>query len=290
MKLATNQVAKRLKVTERHVRRLIDEKKLIAEKQSGKDWMITESSVETFEARNEKIKTAVDSFIKDFGASVIITSQETSDKLKGDGLPIQSKFIPFDEYLVTLFQEKREQAESKIRELPLFDENIGDAVASSLYNEFRECFVLSVNGAAITLAIILLEYAMKKRIYRERKEVCARTEWKKIEKFSFLKSIEALKNVDVFDDKKKLVFTNFNTEVRNNYMHYKVLQLIKDADMFISELPALNIHTGEVVIHKNVDVKEMPHLWFSAKKKFDNDAVINISEFCIKWTNILLRN
>src|SRR5690606_3820202 len=128
MKLTTALVAKRLNITERHVRRLIEEQKLVAEKEAGKDWLITDASVKAFELRNAKIKAAMDSFIKDYGTTMMVTSPETSDRMKEDGLPIQSRFIPFDEYLVSLFQEKRKQADEKIKNLPILDDQLGDAV------------------------------------------------------------------------------------------------------------------------------------------------------------------
>ena len=58
--------------------------------------------------------------------------------------------------------------------------------------------------------------------------------------------------------------------------------------MFIEELPALNVHTGEIIMHKNVDVKTMPQLWFSAKKRIDKDTLVGISKFCLSWANNLL--
>ena len=286
MKLTTTQVAQRLGISERHVRRLIDERKLIAERVSGKDWMITESSVEAFEARNKKIQEAMDSFVKDFGATMIVTSPETSNRMQEDGLPIQSNFIPFDEYLVTLFQEKRKQADEKIKNLPLLKKDLGDAVATALYNEFRECFVLGVNGAAITLAILLMEYAMKRRIFIDRFSKDPSVSWEEIEKFSFHRSVDEIKNLITPNEYDSLI--TFNTEVRNNYIHYKIQTLIKEADMVISKLPTLNTNTGETKILENVDVNTMPHLWFSAKRKLDQDTVVGISKFCIGWTNKLL--
>lgn len=286
MKFTTSATAKRLNITERHVRRLIDEQKLVAEREFGKDWLITEASIKAFELRNEKIKAAMDSFIKDFGTTMMVTSPETSKRLQEDGLPIQSKFIPFDEYLVSLFQEKRKQAEEKVKQLPLLDDSLGDAVATSLYNEFRECFVLSVNGAAITLAILLLEHAMKRRIYIERLKTEPQTDWTKIEGMSFVKTVEALKEILTEADYQSML--RFNSEVRNNYIHYKIQTLIKDADMYISKLPVLNMNTGEAEVLENVDIKSMPQLWFSAKKKLDEDAVVGISNFCIRWVNKLL--
>lgn len=286
MKLTTADVAKRLKITERHVRRLIDEEKLSAEKGAGKDWLITETSVRAFELRNEKIKAAMDSFVQKYGSTMMVMSTETSNRMVEDGLPIQSKFIPFDEYLISLFQEKRKQAGEKIKQLPLLDDDLGDAVAASLYNEFRECFVLGVNGAAITLAIMLLEYAMKRRIYIEQFENKQQPKWEDIESMSFIGTVSDLKKYITNTQHKALL--EFNDTVRNNYIHYKVKNLISDANMYIEKLPVLNTNTGEAEVLENVEIKTMPQLWFSAKRKLDEDVVIGISTFCIKFVNKLL--
>ena len=44
----------------------------------------------------------------------------------------------------------------------------------------------------------------------------------------------------------------------------------------------------EVIEENNVDVTKYPALWFSAKSFYDKSRVLDVLQFCIKWTNNLL--
>jgi excisionase family DNA binding protein len=285
MKLTTIQTAERLNITDRHVRRLIAEEKLPAER-IGKEWLIDEQAVTLFEQGvTEKIKEKMDEMVS--YSNYIVANPDTIEKMQQRNLPIKSTFISYEDYLDKLFREKREQAGKLIKDLPLLDDKLGSATALALYNEFRECFVMGVNGAAITLAIVLLDYASKHRLFEEKKKITPDAGWGSVENLQLGETIKQLKEVGAVSEDEEAQLLRFNTEIRNNYMHYKIRELIKD--MVIFELPSININTGEVTIHKNVDIKTMPHLWFSAKKKLDAKTVNDISAFCINWVNRLLK-
>ncbi len=286
MKLTTIQAAERLSITDRHVRRLIAEGKLPAERE-GKEWLLDEEAVMLFEQGvTEKLKEKMDELVAN--SNYIVASPDTIEKLQKRNLPIQSTFVSYEDYLDKLFKEKREKAGDLIKNLPLLDEKLGSATAEALYNEFRECFVLGVNGAAITLAIVLLDYASKHRLLEEKKRITPDAGWRSVEDLPLGDTIKKLREVSVISKEEEAQLLRFNSEIRNSYMHYKIRELIKD--MVIFELPSINIHTGEVTIHKNVDVKTMPHLWFSAKKKLDAKTVNELSTFCIRWVNRFLKN
>lgn|GEM_PF-2560068 len=285
MKLTTIKVAERLNITDRHVRRLIAEEKLPAER-VGKEWFIDEEAITLFEQGvTEKIKEKMDEMVS--YSNYIVANPDTIEKMQQRNLPIQSKFISYEDYLDNLFKEKREHAREVIKNLPLLDDKLGNATALALYNEFRECFVLGVNGAAITLAIVLLDYSSKYRLFQEKKKITPDVGWISVEGLQLGETINKLTEVGVITEDEKAQLLRFNSKVRNNYMHYKIRELIKD--MVIFELPSINIHTGEVTIEKNIDVKTMPHLWFSAKKKLDAETVNGMSSFCISWVNRLLK-
>jgi excisionase family DNA binding protein len=285
MKLTTIQTAERLNITDRHVRRLIAEGKLPAERE-GKEWLVDEEAITLFEQgviKNIKDKMDEMAAFTDY----IVANPDTIEKIQQKKLPIQSKFISYEEYLDKLFIEKRKKASELIKKLPLLDEKLGSATAMALYNEFRECFVLGVNGAAITLAIVMLDYASKHRLFKEKTKITPDIGWTSVEGLQLGETVKKLKEVGVITEDEEAQLLKFNSKIRNSYMHYKIQELIKD--MVILELPSINIQTGEVTIHKNVDVKTMPHLWFSAKKKRDAETVAEISAFCISWVNRLLK-
>lgn len=286
MKLTTIQAAKQLSVTDRHVRRLINDGTLPAER-DGKEWLIEEEAVRLYQdGSTKKIKESLDQMVE--FADYMIASPDTIEQLRQRNLPIKSTFVTYDDYLSKLFKEKRDQAEQIIEHLPQLDERIANGVANALYNEFRECYVLGVNGAAIILAIILLEYAMKHKIYEMILETNPDAGWKRVESKDFKWCVEQLKEHGVITENEETDLYDFNTNIRNNYIHYKIRKMI--SNMYLQELPALNVATGEITIHRDVFVKDMPHLWFSAKKKLDAESVRLISLFCLDWTNKLLTN
>lgn len=286
MKLTTFQAAKRLKITDRHVRRLIAEGKLPAERE-GREWFVDEGVIVLFkQGVTKNLKEKLDEMVA--YSDYIVANEETIERMQQKNLLAQSTFISYEDYLDKLFKEKKEHARELIKNLPLLDEKLGSATASALYNEFRECFVLGVNGAAITLAIVLLDYATKHRLFEEKRKLIPKVEWKSVEGLQLGDTIKKLKELKAITEDEKAQLLLFNSKVRNNYIHYKIRELIKD--MVIFELPSINIYTGEVTVYKNVDVKTMSHLWFSAKKKLDRDTVSDISKFCINWVNRLLKN
>lgn len=287
MKLTTNQVAERLKISNRHVRRLITDGKLPSLKRDGKEWFIEEEAVSLYEQGHSKdIKKKLD-ILSEY-ADYIIANPETIKNLQEKNLPFNSQVITYENYLDRLFKEKRVKAEIRIKNLPLLDSNIGNPQISALYDEFRECFVLGVNGAAITLAIILLEYACKYRLLISKGKTPSASGWKSVDGLLFKETIEKLYIKKAINDFEKEQLLSFNDDIRNNYMHYKIRKIIKD--MIILELPKLNVKTGEIVIQKDVDVKKIPQLWFSAKKRNDEIMIISIASFCIDWTNKLIKD
>ncbi len=181
--LTTSQAAEILGVSDRHVRRLINENILPAERK-GKVWHIDERSILLYqEGTTKKIKEVLDELSSN--SDMFIASPETIESLRKKNLPFNSSLLTYEDYLESLFKEKRKDAFSLIKTLPLLDENIANPIASALYNEFRECYVLRVNGAAITLAIILLEYSMKQRVFDTLKKSQPTLNWSKIEKKSY---------------------------------------------------------------------------------------------------------
>ncbi len=89
-------------------------------------------------------------------------------------------------------------------------------------------------------------------------------DWDHIEQLNLRDAIKELKNKGVITKKERNELDEFNDSVRNSYIHYNIKELIKD--MEISELPSINIETGEITIYRNVKPSNNTYLWFSAKK------------------------
>lgn len=230
------------------------------------------------------LKDKLDELVKN--SDFIVSSPETIERLKKQGLPIKSTFTTFEEYLDNLFKERRRLASDLVKDLPKLNENIANGTIQSLYEEIKETFVLGIPGAAITLSLILLELALKYKLYEKRLESDPNSSWDHIEQLKLKDTIQELKNKGVLTKKESNALNEFNDTIRNPYIHYNIKELIKD--MEISELPSLNVETGEITVLRNVKPAENTFLWFSAKKVLDKKSAKNRVGFCIDWTNKLL--
>jgi len=230
------------------------------------------------------LKKKLDELVKN--SNYLLATPETLEQMINKGLPVKSHQITYSEYIDKLFEEKKRFAQSIISQLPLLKTEIANATASALYNELRECFILGIPGAGITLAIILLEYSCRHRLFKEKLKTNKNTSWSKLEKLLLGQTINKLKEYLIISEEEHLKLEDFNKSIRNNYLHYNIRKLVKDA--VLKELPSIKIDTGEVNIEKNVDIKDKPYLWFSAKRALDNKNIIPITKFCIDWTNKFL--
>lgn len=213
----------------------------------------------------------------------IIASPKTIESMKAKGFPIKSVHTTYKEYLDRLFTEKRKVANEVVDKLPHLDKGVANASVQSLYDEMRECFVLGIPGAAITLSIILLELALKYRLHEERVKDDPNSPWEYIERLDLTKVINELRKrkVITLDEKNKL--DEFNSNIRNDYIHYKIRNLVKE--LVAAEVPSVNTESGEVTIHKNISALDHPYLWFSAKKVVGKKTVVSIADYCISWVN-----
>lgn len=234
------------------------------------------------DADTRKLKKRLDKLAKG-GSNFIIASPDTIEKMRGKGLPIKSKFIPYEEYLNKLFEEKKKLAYQIIGHLPLLSDKVANGTIHALYDEIRECYALGLFGATITLSVILLEVALKYKLFDLRKRSNPNAQWDEIEKDNFTSTVRDLNRLGQLSDIEKSELVTFNLETRNPYIHYNIQRLLKG--LYLAELPVINITTGEIVMQKDVDLQESPHLWFAGKKKLDEKQVNEILNFCIGWVN-----
>jgi hypothetical protein len=234
---------------------------------------------------SKDLQKKLDELVKN--SDYIVSSPDTIEKLKAQGLPIKSVFTTYNDYLDKLFVTRRKLADSLIKELPILDADIANTTAQSLYEEIKETFVLGIPGAGITLSLILLELSLKYRLFDKRLEDDPNSSWDHIEMLDFTNAVSELYKKKIITKKEKNTLDEFNLNVRNPYIHYNIKKLVKD--MVLSELPAVNVETGDVTIHRDVKPSNYPHLWFSAKRVLDKKAINQYVGFCINWANKLLK-
>ena len=198
------------------------------------------------------LKKKLDELVKQ--SDLLVSTPETIERLKARGLPIKSVFTTYEEYLDKLFVERRKLASDLVKNLPHLDHRIANSTIQALYEELKECFVLGIPGAAITLAVILLELALKYRLYDERIKSDPSSKWEYIEQIDFTKAINSLWELKVISKKEKQQLDKFNLKFRNLYIHYNIKKLVQD--MVLGESSSVNIETGDVKVLKNVKITE----------------------------------
>lgn len=230
------------------------------------------------------VQEKLDELVKQ--SDLFVSSPETIERLKAKGLPIKSVFTTYSEYLDKLFAEKRKNADELVSKLPHLDEKIANATIQALYEELKECFVLGIPGAGITLSVILLETALKYRLYDERLKLDPKSKWDHLEQIDFTKTVNDLVKRGVLSKKEKKELDAFNLNTRNPYIHYNIKKLVED--MRLGELTSVDIETGKVTVLKNVKPEDYPSLWFSAKRVRDKKAISSIVSFSMSWVNKML--
>lgn len=233
---------------------------------------------------NDDIQQKIDQLVKN--SNIFVATPDVIKNLQEKGLPIKSVTTTYQEYLDKLFAERRKIANELVDKLPHLDESVANGTITSLYDELKECFVMGIPGASITLAIILFDIAAKFRLFDERKKTNPNASWKPIEDLLLKEVILGLKGCSIITEEEKTELLEFNKEIRNNYLHYNIQKLVKD--MILGELPSINVNTGVVTIEKNVKPADRPYLWFSAKRVLDKKTVIVLVNFSIMWVNKLL--
>ena len=234
----------------------------------------------------QKLKEILEAFSK--GATQIVSDPKTIKQLQERGVPIESRFITYEKYVEDLFEKKREGAVALLRKLPKIDASIADGVIESMYEEIRSSYALSIFTSTIINSILLLEYAMRARLYKEKLKKNPTADWSKLEDLTMGALIWQLFNQKIITEEEKAKLMSFNKQLRNPYLHINIHKLSKG--VFISKLPSINVKTQEVIELENVEASKHKYLWFAAKKFFDKYHVQSVIDFCVDWTNKLLAN
>lgn len=234
---------------------------------------------------DDKLKELMEEVSK--GATHMVATPDVIKRMTEQGVPIQKKFIKYEDYIETLFDKKKSEALNLANQLPRLDETIADGVISEIFEEVTESHILGIFSASITNAILLLEYAMRTRLYNERFKSNPKTEWADLEKLDMDALIKNLFRLKIISENEKNKLVNFSKTFRNPYFHINIHKLTKN--MVIERLPGVNINTLEKIEMRNVKVSEHKFLWFAAKRVLDKFQAKGVIHCCVDWTNKLLK-
>jgi hypothetical protein len=230
------------------------------------------------------VKKVLDDFVKN--SDLFLASPDTFEQMSKKGLPVSKKVQSYSDYLDELFKKRREEADERVKSIPLLRETIVNAAITSLYEEFKECFVMGINGASIVMSILLLDLAAKYKLHEARKAKNDKASWKPIEDMHLGEVIKELRIHKAISEDEEQSLLAFNSQIRNNHLHYNIQKLVKD--IIAEQLPSVNVETGEVTVEFNVRPAERPHLWFFAKRVLDKETLVDRTSYCINWVNKLL--
>ena len=149
----------------------------------------------------------------------------------------------------------------------------------------RDSLTLGMFPSAIMHSILLLEYAMRVRVYKERQKADPNTEWKDIAGTLIRSLASDLHKARILDKKEKADLIEFNEGIRNPYMHINIYELTKDVTL---DVTSVNIVNEEIKMMKDLPVTDKPFLWFAGKKKYDAISVIPIIKKCVGYVNKIL--
>lgn len=235
--------------------------------------------------KNQKLNNVLASLSQD--STHFVSSPSTIEELKSKGVNIEERFITYEEYFENLVIEKRNNAVGLLKQLPLLDNSIANGVISAIYEEIRASFGLGIFTSTIFNSIILLEYAMRICIHDKRLENDPNSKWENTEKLKMKQLITQLKKIEVINKTGRKQLDNFNDKFRNPYLHINIHKMIEG--IYANNVKKMNIKTKKVTEENGVDVSKYPYMWFLAKDFYDRSHVMHVLQFCIGWTNDLLK-
>lgn len=220
----------------------------------------------------EDINEILAPYTKD--ATQFIASTSALQHLFDKGLKLD-EHIPesSDDYLDRVFDERKKAAKEIIDKLPAHP-NIALPPILSLYSEIKECILFGLNGAAISLSAVLVEFAIKHAIVDRSSgvEIYNKAEWTRVEKMELGPVIAEAEKLKLFDEDGIKQLVKFKKDIRNPYLHYNIKEITKDVVM--TEAFAYNIATNKMEKKYNLKAEDNPFLWQLGKEKVDEETVL----------------
>jgi hypothetical protein len=220
------------------------------------------------------------------GSNRIIANPETIKKLREKGIPIKKgpqKTI--EESIEILFSERKKLAIDLVKKLPDAP-NVAAPAIESLYNEILECIIFGLNGAAITLSGILVEFVLKYTIVVKETggfKYDAQL-WDKIESITLAPTINRANKAGLISGEEAKKLNDFKDYIRNPYNHYNIKRITSSAVW--QNVKKLNIETQEV---EEVDIaaKDDPVVQAQVKPYIDKQRALEIFEYANQLIKIL---
>ncbi len=225
------------------------------------------------------------------GSTHIIASPDTIREAIKQGVKFDKPTKKSTEELISdLFESRKKQAlklkiYTKFPDIP----EIATPTISSLYDEIRECILLGLNGAAISLSAILIEFALKYAIVKFNKgKAYDKKEWDRIENIELGEAIIEAKKLGILNDVWVELLDDFKDKLRNPYLHYNIKKITEN--VVAGKTKRFDIKTQKTT-EEDILAKDNPVVWALAKKFVDREYVLNAFGFAdtlIKYLHMKL--
>lgn len=200
----------------------------------------------------------------------IIVNPETLEDLKRQGMPFDAIPSPTIE---ELFDKRKNIALSKAQYLPALPHGLPPQI-QALYQEIRECIFFGLNGAAITLSSILIEYVLKYTTFIKESggfENANPQKWDEFEDMELAAAINRAKNRGLLDSKMAKRLHSFRETIRNPYSHFNIKKIT--INVVAKKVKRVDVTTGAVE-EIDIEAKDSPMIQAQAKPVLDEYYVL----------------
>lgn len=216
----------------------------------------------------------------------IIVNPETLEELKRLGIP--SGVIPAPT-IEELFEKRKQNAIVKVKQLPDLPQGLPLAI-KALYQEIRECVFFGLNGAAITMSSILIEFVLKHTTFIKEAggyQNADPQKWDEFESMEFGPAINRAKakKAGLLDSKMAKRLHSFRDTIRNPYHHYNIKKITEN--VVAKKVKQVGTQIGEI---KEIDIaaKNSPMIQEQVKPFMDEHHVMRVFYFADEVVKYLL--
>lgn len=219
------------------------------------------------------------------GSTALISTPETIEKMKAEGVKFDTKSETSEQYVARLYSEKSKHALDALGKTPR-KPDIAIPTILSLYDEITECIIFGVYGAAITLSAILVEYSLKYAINQKQNgNTYVQADWDKLESMELGPTIVKARSLGLIEEGVKLLLDDFRVKMRNPYLHYNIKKITNNVvARKVKKFDLVSKKVSEV----DLSADKNPATWSLAKKFVDREQVFHAFLFADQLVRDLL--
>ena len=160
----------------------------------------------------------------------------------------------------------------------------------ALYREIIDCVLVGAHGAAITMATILVEFALKYTVFVCEVGGYGRDDpdmWDELEQATFYPVTRRACASGLIDDKQVEILDRFREQVRNPYAHYNVRKITKGN--IWQNVMVYNKETAQTEV-RDIAAEDNPVIRAQIKPHFDRANVLIVIANADEIVRELFRN